>query len=570
MMGLMHPFWMAALAALMIPLLIHLWSRRKGKKIRVGSTLLLAAARRTASSSININQYLLLALRLILLVLLALLLAGPFIHIHNGAAHPEKWILIQDGIPAIYKKDKKLLDSLLGKGFIAHRFNAGFSSIDSFGHVFPAGPVSLWPLLLQLDQLPASPAEVWLFTADRLSYFTGTRPSIHLKLHWQTLASADSINRSLESSWLTVTDSIRQRWSYTSPEGTWVKEVLSERNAAATGSISSPASSMTARTGPVETEATHTSSENTSSANTTKARTRMANTAAAPADTAVFHLAVFYDQDKSKDAAYVKAAISAVTSVTERRISVSQQSLSRGSSVLNTGSGPLNGIIWLSDSPLPEKFTGSSSPSCMYFILKYQHTSALKKVHARFRMAGEIPDSGNAAQERISALYPLLIHESGISKIFTENREGSGYPVWETLAGDPVLSLDQPEESLPLQGDSSGFADKGQLTGNKTPANRNYDSPLLYRFYSRFDPAWNDLVWTEAFPELFQQLLAGSQSRHSVPDNRRIDPAQLLPVRLPPVSPSFHSNRLKTLVFEPYLWIFLLLVFIAERWLSND
>ena len=73
---LLAPAGLFALAALAVPLLIHLFSRSRGKRVLVGNIALYRQAQRQRVTQLKLVQWLLLLLRLLLLALAALLLAG--------------------------------------------------------------------------------------------------------------------------------------------------------------------------------------------------------------------------------------------------------------------------------------------------------------------------------------------------------------------------------------------------------------------------------------------------------------------------------------------------------------
>jgi hypothetical protein len=73
---LLAPAGLFALAALAVPLLIHLFSRSRGKRVLVGNIALYRQAKQQRVTEFHLEQWLLLLLRLLLLALAALLLAG--------------------------------------------------------------------------------------------------------------------------------------------------------------------------------------------------------------------------------------------------------------------------------------------------------------------------------------------------------------------------------------------------------------------------------------------------------------------------------------------------------------
>src|SRR3990170_3819893 len=67
--------WLAAAAA---PLLIHLWSRRRYREVPWAAVAFLLAALRKHSRRIQLQQWLLLAVRTLLIVLVVLAMAKPY------------------------------------------------------------------------------------------------------------------------------------------------------------------------------------------------------------------------------------------------------------------------------------------------------------------------------------------------------------------------------------------------------------------------------------------------------------------------------------------------------------
>ena len=72
-----NPTYLWALLGLLVPLAIHLWSKKEAKTIKIGSVQLLDESNSRQSSSIQLNEWLLLLLRMLILALIVLLMAGP-------------------------------------------------------------------------------------------------------------------------------------------------------------------------------------------------------------------------------------------------------------------------------------------------------------------------------------------------------------------------------------------------------------------------------------------------------------------------------------------------------------
>jgi hypothetical protein len=118
--------------------------------------------------------------------------------------------------------------------------------------------------------------------------------------------------------------------------------------------------------------------------------------------------------------------------------------------------------------------------------------------------------------------------------------EGIRTSVWQEASGKPVLALEQ-------QGTTK-----------------------LYHFYSRFNPGWNDLVWSDTFPAWLLQLIQKPAYNNSNTNDKRVLSHQQY---FPQLSTNTHtiaaSKNVETKNPAKYFWLALLLVFAAERWLAH-
>ena len=71
MLQLLQPIWLAAMAGIAIPVIVHLWNLRRGKVLKIGSVALLTEASRRLAWSRRITQWWLLVVRCLLLAALA-------------------------------------------------------------------------------------------------------------------------------------------------------------------------------------------------------------------------------------------------------------------------------------------------------------------------------------------------------------------------------------------------------------------------------------------------------------------------------------------------------------------
>lgn len=78
-MAFLNPLFLLGLFAAAVPLLIHLWSRRQAVTVDFSSLMFLVAAHRQNVRRIQLKQLLILLLRMLIVALIALVLARPFL-----------------------------------------------------------------------------------------------------------------------------------------------------------------------------------------------------------------------------------------------------------------------------------------------------------------------------------------------------------------------------------------------------------------------------------------------------------------------------------------------------------
>lgn len=176
-------------AAIIAPVLIHLWNRKPGRILKVGSIQLLKTATVRHARSLRIADWLLLLLRCLFILLLAVLLAHPLWQ-RTLTREQRGWIILEDGA---YPHFKSEIDSLVESGCQLRRFDAAFSHIN-VKHL-PTGDTitaSYWQLLRSLEtQLPAD-FPLYVYSGNQQRRFYGPRPELHLDIHWKVYTAFDS------------------------------------------------------------------------------------------------------------------------------------------------------------------------------------------------------------------------------------------------------------------------------------------------------------------------------------------------------------------------------------------
>lgn len=204
-MSLLYPIGLFALAGLVIPLIIHLWNVKQGKTLKIGSISLLGAAAPLSSRSYRIADWLLLLLRLLLIILLAFMLAEPYIKKEAGKKGQKGWLLMEkNSFSSTYRKQKKNIDSFLKAGHELRNFDVGFSKINLNDTLIKDSlsdhkTVSYLSLLRQLNERLPAGFPVTLYADQQLNKLTGALPVVDFNLQWKETGKTDTVHN-----WTTV------------------------------------------------------------------------------------------------------------------------------------------------------------------------------------------------------------------------------------------------------------------------------------------------------------------------------------------------------------------------------
>lgn len=176
--GLLLPAALAALGALLLPLLIHL-ARRSEQRPTPFAALRWLRREAKPRRRVRFEEWLLLLLRLLLVALLALWLARPVLH----GAHPETaWVVAMPGV------DPEQVHALAAERGVQARWLApGFPQL---GQAVPTAPLPVASLLRELDA--DLPPEVALLVAvpERLEGMDAQRPRLSRAVDWRVLPGA--------------------------------------------------------------------------------------------------------------------------------------------------------------------------------------------------------------------------------------------------------------------------------------------------------------------------------------------------------------------------------------------
>jgi hypothetical protein len=478
-MQFLNPIWFFALAAISIPVIIHLWNIRPGKTLKVGSISLITEASKSTRRSFKLLDILLLILRCLLLALLALLLAAPVWQKYASAQKAKGWMLIpKESFKETYQKYKLTVDSLDKAGYEFHYFNKDFAKQDLKTILADSSlkdttiSANYWSLMKQLEN-NVGDSSIYLFTQNGIEHFKGNKPKVKLSaLHWQTYTAIDSVSRWIDRAFITNNDAIKVTIGNSTPSSTYftTQTVQGSGNNDVTINVQNGQPFVTLK-------------------NTNQS---------IAVDTSTLRIAIYTDKHQV-DAGYLKAALSAAVDFMGRKSVVKQYS-----SPAQIPAGQ-SWLFWLSEQPVKNSLLKSTKN-----IFQYE--------------SGKTIDVNSWIDPGHIVLAKMV------------NSTGAYEAIWKDGFGKPVLGLD----------------------GH------------TWHFYSRFNPLWNDLVWSDDFPKLMLKLLSeGRPSQPNGHERRILNNQQLQPEIFAQPMPQLSYRTNEQADLSKYFWLLLLLLFIAERVLSH-
>ena len=125
-MQLINPIWLWGLTGLLIPIGIHLLSRKEGMIIKFGSLRHLEESQTKQSIRIRLNEVTLLILRCVLIFLFVILLCGLSVDLFRS--QKSQWLVLEDGLEHDNSM-RSLVDSLKEQGFEIKSMRKGFPDI---------------------------------------------------------------------------------------------------------------------------------------------------------------------------------------------------------------------------------------------------------------------------------------------------------------------------------------------------------------------------------------------------------------------------------------------------------
>lgn len=176
-----NPSYLWALWGLLIPLAIHLWSKREARTIKVGSVKFLDESHSRQSRRLQINEWLLLALRMGIVALVVLVMAGP--HWRTKGKADRVSYLVE---PSLTQQESlsAVLDSLSAFSTV-RLLQEGFPLWEAGMEVNSTDSPPYWQLVQKMDSLLQDSLVV--FAQGHFRGIKGKRPTTHKKIHWLSM-----------------------------------------------------------------------------------------------------------------------------------------------------------------------------------------------------------------------------------------------------------------------------------------------------------------------------------------------------------------------------------------------
>ncbi len=211
MISFSNPVMLWSLLGLAIPLAIHLLSRKQGKVILIGSVRHLQESPSQQFKGIKLNEYWLLLLRALLIIILSFFLAGA--QYAPESSNSKKWLIVEKAL--IEKKVvQKLLDSLSLDGYELRLLAQGFPLAESNDTYIPS---DYYTLLEELNSHAIHNAII--ISHNHASLFMGDVVSLPKNIQWLSIPS-DPVQYLLSSQEVN-SDSLLLRYGYSDADLTY-------------------------------------------------------------------------------------------------------------------------------------------------------------------------------------------------------------------------------------------------------------------------------------------------------------------------------------------------------------
>ncbi|WP_028297693.1 BatA domain-containing protein [Olivibacter sitiensis] len=201
-MELLYPLALFAAFGIIVPILVHLWNRRRLRVLRVGNVDIIGKGKQQQIKKFRIKNWPLFLLRCLLILCLALALAQPRFVGNSAKSYGAGWVLLGNGFQeGLNEWQWSTIDSLVKAGYQLRAFDSTFRQIEKDKDSVLKSH-DLFSLIHRLNGKLDPDFPVFVFARPFLTQMQGDVPSASFNLRWQDLAQGYS----------TATYSVRYAW----------------------------------------------------------------------------------------------------------------------------------------------------------------------------------------------------------------------------------------------------------------------------------------------------------------------------------------------------------------------
>lgn len=511
MLQFITPLSLLTALTLLIPIAVHLWSRRRGKTIKVGSIRFMHASESRRFKSVRLHDIPLLLLRLALIALLLVMLSKPVWVRDVTESNRPGWILV--GLDLLTRgleaETVHHIDSLQALGNELHLLSTGFPQF-TLDDPLPETHArdNHWSLLREAAQTIPQAGPLWVFTTNRLSLLRGERPTVQNLADWQ-VSGIPAENCWIEEARYVNEDSLLVTVGVSHSTGTsFERSVFKKPNSRTIIPVGGTALEFipAEKDAPAMIHLLH------------RDALDLDNRADIAGQVDSLKMAVLYAPTREEDARYLAVALQAIIEFRRLNVSFKVESITAGRNVPVV----LDWLFWLSPQPVPGDVSQAIASGMRVF--RDAEGREYREVRSWLR-------TGSRDRARMIALKRVV------------ESSGEGVALWKDGFGAPLLEFQRIG--------SGGYFD----------------------FHSRFHPQWNGLVLSDTFPEAMLRILQRelSETKMASPgdfsDQRMISSSQIMPVKSTGQDDSSPHQTRPDLSLP--VWLIAAALFVFERFISE-
>src|SRR5690606_3513415 len=190
-MVFLNPMYLWALTGLAVPLAIHLWSRKEGKTIKVGSIQFLKESDPKQASSVKLNEIWLLILRMLVITILVLIIARPVLKSEDSRT--ALTYLIDPSL--LQKHEMTRVFDTIDKNAELRLLAEDFPEYSKGEIVYDPVIPDYWKLSSEMENINSD--SIVVFTPGYVAGFKGIRPQTNSNINWIRIIPDESVDTAI-------------------------------------------------------------------------------------------------------------------------------------------------------------------------------------------------------------------------------------------------------------------------------------------------------------------------------------------------------------------------------------